>query len=197
MTETAHTTELLNAIGTGDRAAADELLPLVYDELRALAGAYLAREGRDHTLQPTALVHEAFLRLAGPARPTWNGRAHFLAVAARAMRRILVNHALAGKTLKRGGGRPLISLDPSIALSAPDPSDALEINDAIDRLAALDPRKARLLEMRFFAGMTMEECARVLDISLSTAEADWRFARAWLAHEISHDAQLSRNTPRN
>ena len=184
MTETTHTTELLHAVSEGDPAAAEELLPLVYEQLRALADSYLAHERRNHTLQPTALVHEAYLRLVGPAQPAWNGRAHFLAVAARAMRRTLVNHAVAHNALKRGGRRTRLSVDASLALAHAAPPDALDLSDAIDRLAALDPRKARLLEMRFFAGMTMEESSRVLDVSLSTAEADWRFARAWLAHEL-------------
>jgi RNA polymerase sigma factor (TIGR02999 family) len=191
MTETAHTTELLLAVGDGDPAAAEELLPLVYEQLRALADSYLARERRDHTLQPTALVHEAYLRLVGPSQPAWNGRAHFLAVAARAMRRTLVNHAVAHNALKRGGGRTRLSFDPSLAPVHSAHADALELSDAIDRLAELDPRKARLLEMRFFAGMTMEESSRVLDVSLSTAEADWRFARAWLAHELGNPATNS------
>ncbi len=185
MTEATHTTELLQAMSAGSRGAAEQLLPVVYEELRVLAAAYLKRERPDHTLQPTALVHEAYLRLVGGNQPTWSGRAHFLAVAARAMRRALVNHALARNAEKRGGGRTILSLDPALTTASDSGVDTLDLSDAIDRLAALDERKARLLEMRFFAGMTMEEAAGVLGVSLSTAESDWRFARAWLAHELA------------
>jgi RNA polymerase sigma-70 factor, ECF subfamily len=185
MTEATHTTELLQAMSAGSRGAAEQLLPVVYEELRLLAAAYLKRERPDHTLQPTALVHEAYLRLVGSNQPTWSGRAHFLAVAARAMRRALVNHALARNAEKRGGGRTILSLDPALTTSTDSGVDTLELSEAIDRLTALDERKARLLEMRFFAGMTMEEAAGVLEVSLSTAESDWRFARAWLAHELA------------
>lgn len=185
MTEAAHATELLRAMSAGSPSAAEQLLPAVYEELRGLAAAYLRRERRDHTLQPTALVHEAYLRLVGENQPSWTGRAHFLAVAARAMRRVLVNHALARKTEKRGGGRTVVGLDPALTAAPGLAVDALDLSDAIDRLAALDERKSRLLEMRFFAAMTMEEAAGVLGVSLSTVESDWRFARAWLAHELS------------
>jgi RNA polymerase sigma factor (TIGR02999 family) len=188
-----HTTELLRAMNAGSSSAAEELLPVVYEELRGLAAAYLKRERRDHTLQPTALVHEAYLRLAGENQPNWTGRAHFLAVAARAMRRALVNHALARKAEKRGGGRAVVGIDPALATAPGSAVDTLDLSDAIDRLAALDERKARLLEMRFFAGMTMEEAAGVLGVSLSTAESDWRFARAWLAHELAAGAPGTRS----
>ncbi len=127
----------------------------------------------------------------GGNQPSWTGRAHFFAVAARAMRRALVNHALARKAEKRGGGRAILSLDPALTAPTSSEVDALELSEAIDRLAALDERKARLLEMRFFAGMTMEETARVLDVSISTAESDWRFARAWLAHELADGPSAS------
>lgn len=193
MTEATHTTELLRAVSAGSRGAAEQLLPVVYEELRGLAAAYLKHERPDHTLQPTALVHEAYLRLMGENQPDWTGRAHFLAVAARAMRRALVNHALARKAEKRGGGRTIVSLDTSVSAAHDAEVDTLDLSDAIDRLAALDERKARLLEMRFFAGMTMEETAGVLGVSVSTAESDWRFARAWLAHELAGGAPSSRS----
>lgn len=187
MTAATQATELLQAMSAGSRGAAEQLLPIVYDELRTLAAAYLRHERPDHTLQPTALVHEAYLRLVGGAQPDWNGRAHFLAVAARAMRRALVNHALARKAEKRGSGHTLVSIDPNLVPSSGADLEALDLSDAIDRLAKLDERKANLLEMRFFAGMTMEESAGVLGVSLSTVESDWRFARAWLAHELASD----------
>lgn len=184
MAKATHTTELLQAMSAGSRSAAEQLLPVVYEELRGLAAGYLRRERPDHTLQPTALVHEAYMRLVGENQPSWTGRAHFFALAAQAMRRALVNHALARKAQKRGGGRTVLSLDPALTAAPDSGVDALELSDAIDRLAALDERKSRLLEMRFFADMTMQETAGVLGVSLSTAESDWRFARAWLAHEL-------------
>jgi RNA polymerase sigma-70 factor (ECF subfamily) len=184
MAEVSQTTELLQAMSAGSRSAAEQLLPVVYEELRGLAAGYLRRERPDHTLQPTALVHEAYMRLVGDNQPSWSGRAHFLAVAAQAMRRALVNHAVARNAEKRGGGRTLLTLDAALTPAAAPGIDALDLSDAIDRLAALDERKSRLLEMRFFAGMTMEETAGVLGVSLSTAESDWRFARAWLAYEL-------------
>ncbi|MCB9846299.1 MAG: sigma-70 family RNA polymerase sigma factor [Phycisphaeraceae bacterium] len=183
----ANATELLRAIGEGDRRAADELLAVVYEELRGLAARYLRQERAGHTLQPTALVHEAYVRLVGGAQPDWQGRAHFLAVAARAMRNALVNHALARKAEKRGGGRTAVSLEAGLIARPAAELDAIELSEAIERLSALDERKARLIEMRFFAGMTMDECASALGVSLSTAEADWRFARAWLARALAED----------
>lgn len=181
----ASATQLLHDLHAGDAGAADRLLPLVYDELRALAAAYLRRERPGHTLQPTALVHEACARLLGPREDAWAGRAHFLAVAAMAMRRTLVNHALARKAEKRGGGRPVVSLDAATASAPRAEFDALVLHEALERLASLDARKARVVEMRFFAGMAMDEVAQVLGVSLSTVEADWRMARAWLSKELS------------
>lgn len=190
-------TRLLEQMHAGSRSAADALLPIVYDELRRLAAAYLREERLGHTLQPTALVHEAYVRLIRGAQPDWRGRAHFLAVAARAMRRTLVNHALAHKAEKRGGGRTMLGLDPALVPQPSNGVEALELHEAIERLQALDERKARLVEMRFFAGMTMEEAADVLGVSLSTAEADWRFARAWLAKELAEgDAPPGAGRPR-
>ena len=180
----SNVTRLLHAACEGDQSSSSQLLELVIDQLRAIARQRMAGERPSHTLQATALVHEAYMRLVGDNQPSWSGRAHFLAVAAQAMRRALVNHAVARNAEKRGGGRTLLTLDAALTPAAAPGIDALDLSDAIDRLAALDERKSRLLEMRFFAGMTMEETAGVLGVSLSTAESDWRFARAWLAYEL-------------
>ncbi len=181
----ANATQILDELSAGDPGAAQRLLPLVYDELRTLAAAYLRRERAGHTLQPTALVHEAYVRLIAGAQPDWAGRAHFLAVAARAMRNTLVNHALARNAEKRGGGRAMVAVDPESAPAPGHEFDALAVSEALERLAAMDERKARVVEMRFFGGMTVEESARVLGVSVSTVESDWRFARAWLSKELA------------
>jgi RNA polymerase sigma factor (TIGR02999 family) len=178
-------TRLLERLNDGDAAAAHDLLPLVYDELRALAGAYFRRERPDHTLQPTALVHEAFLKLIGQTGPEWKGRAHFLAVAATAMRHTLVNHALAKKAAKRGGGAQPVLVDVDLAGTSAGGLNTLELDQALKDLAALDERKAKVVEMRFFGGMTIDETAAVLNVSVSTVEADWRMARAWLSSQLS------------
>jgi RNA polymerase sigma factor (TIGR02999 family) len=180
-----HATQILDELSAGDTGAAERLLPLVYEELRTLAAAYLRRERAGHTLQPTALVHEAYVRLIAGAQPDWAGRAHFLAVAARAMRNTLVNHALARKAEKRGGGRTMVAVDADSAPARGREFDALAVSEALERLGAMDDRKARVVEMRFFGGMTVEESARVLGISVSTVESDWRFARAWLSKELA------------
>lgn len=181
---TSETTRLLMNLNAGDRAAADQLLPLIYDELRAIAGNYFRRERPDHTLQPTALVHEAYLRLLGSAEITWESRAHFLAIASRAMRRALVNHARMKRADKRGGGSSAIGLDFDVA----DPVtavDTLALEEALENLALLDQRKADGVEMRYYGGMSVEETAHVLGVSVSTVEADWRLARAWLSEALS------------
>jgi RNA polymerase sigma-70 factor, ECF subfamily len=192
MNSAMNATLVLGELSAGDSTAAERLLPLVYDELRALAAGYLRQERPGHTLQPTALVHEAYVRLVGGSQPDWAGRAHFLAVAARAMRRTLVNHALARKAEKRGGGRTMLSLDPDSAPAPGGEIDASALSEALDRLEALDERKARVVEMRFFGGMTVEESAGVLGVSVSTVEGDWRFARAWLSKEMADDASSGR-----
>ena len=182
----SRTTHLLLQVRAGDEAAAADLMPLVYDELHALAAAFLRRERVNHTLQPTALINEVYIRLIGEGSVDWESRAHFLAVAARAMRRLLVNHALARKADKRGGGAAVLSLSGGLANldSGRDEVDALAIDDALKTLAGLDERKAQVIEMRFFAGMTVEEVAHVLGVSVSTVEADWRMARAWLLSQL-------------
>lgn len=181
----ADATRLLERLNDGDSAAANDLMPLVYDELRGLAAAYFRRERSDHTLQPTALVHEAFIKLIGQAGAEWKSRAHFLAVAATAMRHTLVNHALAKKAIKRGGGAQSVLLDVDIAGALTGGLDTLEIDQAMKDLSALDPRKAKVVEMRFFGGMTIEETASVLNVSVATVEGDWRMARAWLSSQLS------------
>jgi RNA polymerase sigma factor (TIGR02999 family) len=174
-------TRILSAIEQGDPSAADQLLPLVYDELRRLAAQWLAQEKPGQTLQATALVHEAYLRLVdnAPARP-WDNRRHFFAAAAEAMRRILVEQARRKGRHRHGGGRQRQALELD-AIAAREPADELlSLHEALERLAAQDPRKARLVELRFFAGLTLAEAAQCLGISLSTADRAWRYARAWL-----------------
>jgi RNA polymerase sigma factor (TIGR02999 family) len=179
-------THLLDAAATGDRRAAADLLPLVYDELRKLAAARMGSESPDHTLQPTALVHEAYLRLIGPAdRNRWDGRGHFFAAAAEAMRRILVDAARRKRREKHGGGRNRIDLD-AAPTAAPDPRhDLLALDAALTRLAAEDPQAARLVELRHFAGLSVAEAAQALGISPRTADRVWAFARAWLHREVA------------
>lgn len=164
--------------------SAEELLPLLYDELRALAERRLAREAPGQTLQPTALVHEAWVRLVGEHDPGWSGRAHFFGAAARAMRRILVERARARRSAKRGGGAARVTIDAdALEARAPD-DDVLDLEAALERLERRDARKARVVELRHFAGLTLEEVAVALGLSLSTVKADWAFARAWLAREL-------------
>jgi RNA polymerase sigma-70 factor, ECF subfamily len=181
-------TALLCRASLGERAATDELLPLVYDELRRLAAAHLAEERAGHTLQPTALAHEAYLRLVGPGGTTWENRAHFFGAAARAIRRILVDHARGRVRQKRGGGVEVQSLEADCAerhpITPPPSVDLIALDDALERLTALDPQKARIVEMRFFGGLTVEEVAAALGVSESTVARDWQFARVWLYRAI-------------
>jgi RNA polymerase sigma factor (TIGR02999 family) len=179
-------THLLNAIGQGDPHAASQLLPLIYDELRRLAAHKLAQEKAGQTLQPTALVHEAYLRLVGKGdEPHWDGRGHFFAAAAEAMRRILVENARHKRSLKRGGDRVRRECDEAM-LAAPEPvEDLLALDEALDKLAKKDPQKAELVKLRYFAGMTIEEAATVLRISAATAKRHWAYTRAWLYQEIA------------
>jgi RNA polymerase sigma-70 factor (ECF subfamily) len=183
-----HTTQILERIDGGEAAAAQELVPLVYDELHRMAAAFLRRESPAHTLQPTALVHEAFLRLVDQTRVQWKGRAHFMAIAAETMRRILVDHARARLREKRGGGRLRVTLQADLALSPERDEDVLALHDALERLAQLDARQARLVELRFFGGLDMAEVAEVLGVSKRTVESDWTMVRAWLKRELSRGA---------
>ena len=177
-------TQVLNAVANGDPQAASQLLPLVYDELRRLAAQKLAHEKPGQTLQPTALIHEAYLRLVGtqedPRR--FRDRGHFFAAAATAMRRILIDNARRKRSQKRGGGRQRQQLD---AVAAPEPEeDLVALDEALGKLAAQDPVKARLVELRYFAGLTGEQAAEVLGISPSTADRHWAYARAWLRADV-------------
>mgnify|MGYP000917583940 CR=1 FL=1 len=180
-------TGLLKRLSDGDSRAVDLLLPVIYDELRGLAGAYLRRESPGHTLQTTALVHEAYLKLVGQEAARYQSRAHFFAVAAQAMRRILVNHARDRGRLKRGGDRGRVDLQESAVVAPQDGEgpDLVALDEALTRLAERDERKARTVEMRFFAGMTVEETAEALGVAPATVKRDWEFARAWLQRELS------------
>ena len=182
----ADVTQILSRVDQNDAAAAERLLSLVYDELRELAAAKLAQEKPGQTLQPTALVHEAYLRLVGgEAVERWNGRSHFFAAAAEAMRRILVEIARRKRRIKHGGGLGRINLDAILCGVAAPSDELLAIDDALVRLESLDPMAASLVKLRFFAGMTMPEAAAALGVPLRTAERNWTFARTWLFRELS------------
>ena len=177
-------TRLLVAWSHGEPGALDRLVPLVYGQLRRQARLQLRHERAGHTLQPTALVHEAFLRLVGQSRAQWQNREQFFAVAARAMRRVLVDHARARAAAKRGDGRTLIALDEAPDPAAPPAVDVLALDQALDRLAAIDLRQARAVELRYFAGLSAPETAAALEVSLATVNRDWAMARAWLFREL-------------
>lgn len=178
-------TDLLHAWSHGQRDAFDRLLPLMSQELRQLAGRYLRRERRDHTLQPTALVNEAYLRLIDLKRIQWQDRAHFLAMAARTMRRILVDHARARDNEKRGGGAPRLSLELAMEVARSPECHLVELDDALRRLEAGHPRKAQVIELRFFTGLSLEETATALQVSTDTVKRDWRFAKVWLLRDLA------------
>jgi RNA polymerase sigma factor (TIGR02999 family) len=180
-------TRLLNACTQGDPHAAAELLPLVYDELRRLAAANMAREAPGHTLEATALVHEAYLRLVGDRREAWDNRRHFFAAAAEAMRRILIEQARRKERVRHGGGQKRIDLEEGCSLLEPPSDDVLALDEALTRLAALNPARAEVVKLRFFAGLTMPEVAQALGISVPTAERYWAFARTWLYAELKAD----------
>ena len=181
-------TELLKLWGEGRQDALDELLPRVYAELRQLASSYLRRERFGHTLQATALVHEAFLKLVDQRAVKWQNRAHFFGVAAQAMRRILVDHARARAAGKRGDGAERLSLDEVVLLTEAPHIDVLALDEALTRLAQLDPQQSRVVELRFFGGLTMEETAEVLQISPATVGREWTLARTWLYTELGRGA---------
>ena len=180
-------TEILEAAGAGDWLAAEKLLPLVYDELRRLAAARMAQEAPGQTLQPTALVHEAWLRLVGKAEPRFQGRAHFFAAAAEAMRRILVESARRKARLKRGGDWARVTLDEVQVACESDAATLLSVDQALEKLAAKHPDKAELVKLRYFVGMSLPEAARILGISQTTAKRQWAFARAWLYGELASE----------
>jgi RNA polymerase sigma factor (TIGR02999 family) len=178
-------TLLLRRVGDGEREALDELVPLVYTELRKIAGAYLRNQSPGHTLQPTALLNEAYVKMAGAESPSYNGRSHFFAAAASIMRSILVDHARARNAEKRGGGVAPLSLDAAIDQPAGRPSDLLALDDALQQLAKHDERKSRILELRYFGGLSVEETAAVMNLSVATVGRESRFATAWLRRELS------------
>ncbi|HXI50166.1 MAG TPA: ECF-type sigma factor [Candidatus Saccharimonadales bacterium] len=177
-------TVFLDSVTRGDAGASERLLPLVYDELRRLAAHKMAGESHGHTLQATALVHEAWMRLAGSDHQSWQNRAHFFAAAAEAMRRILVEHARRKQSLKRGSGAEHVELNESMLVLTAPPDELLAVHEALDKLALRDSAAAELVKLRYFIGMTMEEAAAVLSLSKRTAENLWTYARVWLHREI-------------
>ena len=182
-------THLLLAWGDGDRAALAELMPLVYDELRKVAARHLRRQRPGHTLQTTDLVNEAYLRLIDSSQVRWQNRAHFFAVSAQLMRRILVDFARQRQNLKRGGGAQQISLDEALAVTPERGADLLALDEALTRLAALSPRQAQVVELRYFGGLSEEEAAEALKVSVRTVQRDWNLARLWLYRELSEAAK--------
>jgi RNA polymerase sigma factor (TIGR02999 family) len=181
-------TGLLLAWSDGDRDALEMLTPLVYRELKKLAESYLRRERVGHTLQPTALAHEAYIKLIDQRNVRWRNRAHFYGIAAQAMRRILVDHARARLTEKRGSGGAVVSLDEAIDVSDERAGQLLALDDALERLAELDPQNSRVVELRYFGGMTLEETAEILGVSRATVIREWRAAKAWLYGELSRSS---------
>jgi RNA polymerase sigma-70 factor (ECF subfamily) len=183
-------TELLIRWRGGDRAALDALIPLVYDELRRLAQRYLQRERSNHTLQSTALVHEAYARLVGQNLPEWQNRAHFFGVAAQLMRQILVDYARGHRASKRGGSACKVTLDDAALQTQKVDVDVAALDDALKSLARIDPQQSRVVELRFFAGLSIEDTSEVLGISPSTVNRDWNTARVWLYRELNREAML-------
>lgn len=181
-------TMLLGALRNGDDNARDKLVPLLYPELRRLAAYYMRREQPGHTLQATALVHEAYIKLVGQPSDSWQNRAHFFATAAQVMRRILVDQARARKAEKRGGEMPALALDEALATAGEKEPDLEALDDALTTLAKTNPRQSRVVELRFFAGLSVEEIAEVLGVSEVTVKRDWSVARAWLHREIRRGA---------
>ena len=180
-------TQLLVAWGEGDRAALDKLMPLVYEELRRLAHQYMSGEGPGNTLQTSALVNEAYLRLADQTDPQWQNRAHFFAISAQLMRQILVDYARRRRSRKRGGDARQVSLDEAMIVSEERAADAVALDEALKNLGEIDPRKSQIVELRFFGGLSIEETAEVLKVSPGTVMRDWTFAKAWLRRIITGD----------
>jgi RNA polymerase sigma-70 factor, ECF subfamily len=184
MSENQDVTLLLSALTRGDEGAASKLIPVVYDELRRLAGSYMRRERVDHTLQATALVHEAYLKLVEQRSVDWQSRAHFFGVAAQLMRRILIDYARGHSRQKRGGDDQKVSLDEALIFSEQQADELLAVDDSLNQLAKIDPRQAKVVEMRFFGGLSIEEAAEVLGVSPKTVKRDWSVAKAWLYADL-------------
>ena len=180
-------TALLVEIANGNQAAQEKLVPLVYDELKRLARRYMRRERADHTLQTTALVHEADLKLVGQHSPHWQGRAQFYGTAAQLMRRILIDHARRHLREKRGGTQVILPLEEGLAFTPEHSEDLLKLDEALDRLSKLDPRQSRIVELRFFGGLSVEETSRFLNVSPITVKRDWAVAKVWLYGELRPD----------
>ena len=178
-------TQILQRISAGDDDAASHLLPLVYEELRARAAAHFRHQPADHTLQPTALVHEVYLKMIDQTAPQWKDRAHFLAVAATAMRQILIDHARASKADKRGGNWQRVGLEGENAAAGMSELDVLALDDALRQLATVDSRQARIVELRFYGGLSVDEVAESLGVSPRTVDMDWKMAKAWLSRALS------------
>ncbi len=185
MASTAHTTQILVDLCRGDRTKADRLSPLLYDELRALAARFMARERPEHTLQPTALVNEAFVRLIDRSKIDWKNRAHFFAAAAEIMRHVLVDHARHRQAAKRGGRAHKVTLTDAVGGSEAGDVNLLALDEALTELDALNDRQRRVVELRFFGGLTVDETAHVLEVSPQTVRLDWRMARAWLRQRLA------------
>jgi RNA polymerase sigma factor (TIGR02999 family) len=177
-------TVLLGQLARGNESAASKLIPIVYDELRRLASGYMRRERQDHTLQPTALVNEAYLKLIEQREVDWQGRAHFFGIAAQVMRRILIDHARGHLRDKRGGGVTPVPLEEALVFAPEQSSELLKLDEALGRLAKLDPRQSKIVELRFFGGLTVEQTAESLGISAKTVKRDWSIAKAWLHGEL-------------
>lgn len=186
MSDAPNITRLLSAVADGDKTALDELVPVVYAELRRMAQRYFARENPGHTLQATALVNEVYLKLAADRTTDWRNRAHFFGVAAQMMRHILVDHARGRQVAKRGGGKEKLELDEALVVSNEPSAIVTALDDALKTLAETDARKARIVELRFFGGLTAEETAEVLGVAAVTVNREWRLAKAWLQRELSN-----------
>lgn len=184
-TSTHEVTELLLDWSNGDKRALNKLMPLVYEELRRLAHRYMSRERAGHTMQTTALVNEAYVRLINRKNVQWQNRAHFFAIAAELMRTILVDHARSHASAKRGGGARKLSLEEGLVVSQERAAEVVALDDALHALAVLDPKQSRIVELRFFGGLTIEETAEVLKLSVATIKREWSTAKAWLYHELT------------
>lgn len=178
-------TQLLHELTGGNRAVVDELTPLIYQELKRIAGGHLRNERPGHTLQATALVHEAYIKLIDQRSASWQGRAHFFGIASQIMRRILLDYAKAKHREKRGGGARKTSFDEALVVAEERTSDLIQIDEALTRLEALDPRQAKVVELRFFGGLSVEETAEALGVSAPTVKREWAMARAWLHRELA------------